>query len=177
MTACCQKKSPKCFETRHNQLRSSENFGEGSVDCLKITADNSSDNRVHTSDARLIKVIHAMPRRKARSLHPSIFQCQGAGLEARVSAPLQCSDTKLKARVSYHINEGTQSLRLVFQHYSSAQTRSSRPTSSIISIAKRRAQAYISVAEEPCVSVITTPVTGSSTAHIMREVNPIMEDF
>ena len=32
------------------------------VDCLKITEDKSSDNRVHTSDARMIKTIDAMSR-------------------------------------------------------------------------------------------------------------------
>ena len=44
--------------------------------------------------------------------------------------------------------------------------------SSDISMAKRRAQARISTAKDSGVSVITTPVIGSSTAHVMRGVNP-----
>jgi len=39
-------------------------------------------------------------------------------------------------------------------------------------MAKRRAQAHVPITEEPCVSVITTPITGSSTAHVMRGVSP-----
>jgi len=48
----------------------------------------------------------------------------------------------------------------------------SRPASSIISMAKCRVQACVLTVEEPGVSVITTPITGSSTAHIMRGVRP-----
>ena len=39
-------------------------------------------------------------------------------------------------------------------------------------MAKHRAQARVSTKNEPCVLVITTPITGSSTAHVMRGVNP-----
>jgi len=42
------------------------------VDCLKITEDKSSDNRVHASDVRLIKATCAMTRCMAQSLCPSI---------------------------------------------------------------------------------------------------------
>jgi len=37
------------------------------VNCLKITEDKSSDNRVNASDARLIKVTCAKAKRMARS--------------------------------------------------------------------------------------------------------------
>ena len=37
------------------------------VDCLKITEDKSSDNRVHTLDTRMIKAIDAVSRRGVRS--------------------------------------------------------------------------------------------------------------
>ena len=50
--------------------------------------------------------------------------------------------------------------------------RSSRPTSSVTSTAKCRAQARVPTGDESCVSVITTPITGSSTANVMRGVNP-----
>ena len=50
--------------------------------------------------------------------------------------------------------------------------RSSKPVFSIFSMGKRRAQVCVSTAEEPCISVITTPNTGSSIAHVMRGVNP-----
>jgi len=55
------------------------------VDCLKITEDKSSENRVYTSDARLIRATRAMSKR---------------GLKARVSTSLQCQDAELEARVS-----------------------------------------------------------------------------
>jgi len=62
------KESPNCFETRPCQPWSFENFGGGSVNCLKITEDKSSDNRVLISDARLIKATRAKAKRRARSL-------------------------------------------------------------------------------------------------------------
>ena len=43
--------------------------------------------------------------------------------------------------------------------------------------AEREAQARVSVANEPCVPVITTPITVSSTTHVMRGVNPHYEGF
>jgi len=39
-------------------------------------------------------------------------------------------------------------------------------------MAKCRDQARVSTAEEPCISVITTPITGSNTAYVIRRVNP-----
>ena len=50
--------------------------------------------------------------------------------------------------------------------------RSSKPMSGVTSTAKHRAQARVSTGEEHCVSVITTPITRSSIAHVMRKVNP-----
>jgi len=35
----------------------------------------------------------------------------------------------------------------------------------------------VPIREELCVLVITTLITGSSAAHIMRKVNPIIEGF
>jgi len=92
------------------------------------------------------------------------LQSQDAGLEARVSASLQSQDAGLEACVSAELDAP-------FQYRNNAKTQGSRPASSIISMAKRRAQARVSAANEPCVSVITTPITGSSTTHVMREVN------
>ena len=40
-----------------------------------------------------------------------------------------------------------------------------------------RLEARVSTTEEPCVSVITALVIGSITAHVMRELTPIMEHF
>jgi len=40
-----------------------------------------------------------------------------------------------------------------------------------------RLKARISTTEELCVSVITALITGSITAHVMRELTPIMEGF
>ena len=66
LRACCQKKSLKFFETRPSQPRNFENFGGGYVGCLKITEDKSSDNRVHVSDARLIKATRPKAKHWAR---------------------------------------------------------------------------------------------------------------
>ena len=59
----------------------------------------------------------------------------------------------------------------VSQYHNNAKMQGSRPPSSIISMAKRRAQGRVPTIEEPCVSVITTPITGPSTARVMRIVN------
>ena len=40
------------------------------------------------------------------------------------------------------------------------------------SLAQKLPQAHVQTAEEPCIAVITTPIIGSSTAHVMRGVNP-----
>jgi len=128
----------------------------------------------------------------------SLMQSEDAGLEARVSTPLQCQNVEIKARshkwssiqsskLTFQHHRGaqtqssrpacqtrssTQSLKLAFQHHRDTQTRSSRLASSDTSTAKLRAQARVPTAEEPCVSVITTPISGSSTAHVMKGVNP-----
>ena len=44
-------------------------------------------------------------------------------------------------------------------------------------MAKCGVQARVSTASELRVSVITALITESVTAHVMREVDPIMEDF
>jgi len=44
-------------------------------------------------------------------------------------------------------------------------------------MAKRRAQARVSTASELHISVVTALITGSVTPHVMRGVNPIMEEF
>ena len=59
-----------------------------------------------------------------------------------------------------------------FNPTTTPKIRSSRPVFSITSTTKCRAQACISTGKEPCISVITTIITGLSTAHVMRRVNP-----
>ena len=49
----------------------------------KIIEDKLLDSRVHTSDARLIKANHAMPRHRARSMHHCII----AMLRRRARSP------------------------------------------------------------------------------------------
>ena len=46
------------------------------------------------------------------------------------------------------------------QYHNNVKTQGSRPASSIISMAKRRAQARVSIAEKPYVSVILLPLLG-----------------
>ena len=60
-----RRRNLKYFKIHPSQPRSFENFGGGSVGCLKITEDKSSDSRVHILDVRLIKIIDVIPRRRA----------------------------------------------------------------------------------------------------------------
>ena len=55
------------------------------VDCLKITEDKSSENRVYTSDARLIIVTHDAEHEARASIS---VQYQDARVETRVPATL-----------------------------------------------------------------------------------------
>ena len=48
---------------------------------------------------------------------------------------------------------------------------------SVTLMAKRRLKARVSTTEEPCVSVITVLITGSITAHVMRELTPLWSIF
>ena len=102
---------------------------QADVDCLKITVNKSSDNKVHASDARLIKVTRAMPKHRARSLwHPSNVKTQGLKpasqhhfsaqirssrhasnitkhrVWGRVSTPLWHPNAELRTRVQHHFN-------------------------------------------------------------------------
>ena len=62
-----------CGNTRRDKVRNEDihtkigvaSIEEKIVDCLKITEDKSSENRVYTPDARLITASCVMPRRKA----------------------------------------------------------------------------------------------------------------
>ena len=103
--------------------------------------------RAHTSDTMADK--NHWCSVKTRGSKASL-QSQDAGLEACVSA-------ELKACIS------AQSLKHASQtrkHHHGAQTWSSRPAFSIISMAKRKAQARFPTAEEPYVLVITTSLLG-----------------
>jgi len=82
------------------------------------------------------------------------------------------SQHRRKAKTRGSKPASQQSSTSASQYHSNAKTQGSRPASSIISMAKRRAQACVSATNELCVSVITTPITQSSTAHVMRGVNP-----
>ena len=82
--------SPKYFEIRR-QPQNIKNFGGGSIDCLKITEDKSSNNRVHTSDARMIKAIDTVLRRGVRSL------CLVKACVSNITVVPRC---KLEARVA-----------------------------------------------------------------------------
>jgi len=86
------------------------------------------------------------------------------------SKPASQHHCKAKARGSKPASQ--QSSTPVSQYHNNAKTQGSRPASNIISMTKYRAQARVPTGEEPCVSVITTPIAGSSTIHVMRGVNP-----
>ena len=136
----------------------------------------------HTSDARLIKIIEAVLRREARKHHckaktrgskpASQHHCKAKTQGSKPASQLHC---KAKTR---GLKPTTQQISTpASQYHSNAKTQGSRPASSIISMAKRRAQAHVSTAEEPCFSVITALITGSSTTHVMRRVNPHYKGF
>jgi len=168
------------------------------VDCLKITVDKSSNKEsilqtqgwskplIQCQDARLKTRVTASLQGqdagfKATSQQPDNAKMRGskpassgarcprlAELDARVSIPRQCQ------------TQGSRSASSRVRHprfNTNTKTRSSRPASSITSIAKRRAKARISTASEPCVSVETTLVIGSIAAQVMRGVNPHYREF
>ena len=114
--------------------------------------------RAHTSDVRLIKIICSVKTRGSKSS----LQSQVAGLKARVLASLQSKTSqhhcKAKTRGSKLVSP--QSSTLASQYHSNAKMQGSRLASNIISMAKRRAQARVSTANEPYISVITTPLLG-----------------
>ena len=152
------------------------------VNYLKITEDNQMQSpyfRHKADQSHLCSArrgawsprlsITVMPRHEARSprlsttslpkhevwgLRPASRQWGNVEFKARVSAPLQCQKCE------------AQGPRL------NAQMWSSRPTSSVTSMAKGWAQALVSTASEPCVSIVTIPITGSITAHVKWGVNP-----
>jgi len=115
-------------------------------------------------------------------------QWENTEFEARNSAPPQCPDVNFEARISNitavlrHRAWGSH-LHIIAvpkcraRRLCSAQTRSSRPVSSIISMAKCGAQSRFSTGEESSVSVMITPITESSTAHVIRRVNPSYRGF
>jgi len=88
------------------------------------------------------------------------LQSQDAGLEVRLSAELKARVSAQSLKPASQMRSSTQSLKPVFQHHCGAQTRSLRPASSVTSTTKRMAQACIPTVEEPCISVITTPLLG-----------------
>jgi len=46
-----------------------------------------------------------------------------------------------------------------------------------VDIRNARLEAHVPTAEKLCISVITALITRSITAHLMRELTPIMEGF
>ena len=116
------------------------------------------------------------------------MQCQDAGFEAFVSASLQCQDAELEAASQYHCNVKMRGSKPASQHHRNVKTWGSKPasqhhcnvktqSSNWILMAKCGAQARVSTVEEPCVSVITALITGSITAHVMRELTPLWRVF
>ena len=77
---------------------------------------------------------------------------------AKTQSPKPASHTKLDAELEAHIS--TKCKVQVLPQWLNA-----------------RPEARVSTTEEPCVSVITVLITGSITAHVMRELTPIMKYF
>ena len=97
---------------------------------------------------------------KKRSSKPASQDHNNAKTPGTKSMSQCCSKTKM------------QGSKPASQHHSNAKMQGSRPISSNMSMAKRRAQARVSTANDPCISVITTSITRSSTAYVIRGVNP-----
>ena len=76
------------------------------VDCLKITEHRSLNAEPTLQTQRLIKIINAVSRRKARKHHCKA-QSEArisAELDARISIPQQYQNTGLEARVQHNLN-------------------------------------------------------------------------
>jgi len=160
------------------------------VDCPKITEDNSSESRVWTPDAR---PNHSYWRStKMRGLKPASQHHYNDQ-----DAEPQPQDAKVKTRVFASLQwPRRRAWNLRLGHLCNTQTQSPKPASHIKLDAeleahistKCEAQALsqwlnagletrVSTTKESCVSVITALITGSITAHVMRELTPIMECF
>ena len=86
------------------QIKRLEELARVSIDCPKITEDKSSDNRVHTSDAKMIKTIDAVSRRGARGPRLSIIAVPNHKARRLRSTPSQCPNARVKTRVQHHLN-------------------------------------------------------------------------
>jgi len=136
-------------------------------------ADQSHWSSTKTRGSELASQQHNNAKTEAQSPRPASCQWENTEFEARVYVPLQCQKTQgSKPASQHHCSTKIQSSKHASQHHSSVQTRSLRLASSIISMAKRRAKARISTANELCVSIETALITGSIIAYVMRGVNP-----
>ena len=104
------------------------------VDCLKITEDKSSENRVQTSDTRLIISTTAAPRREGRNPRLSITAVAHYSTKTRGSKPASLlfhndQDAEPEACVSHEAWSRTWS-----SHFNQMQS------SSVTLVAKREAQ-------------------------------------
>ena len=78
----------------------------------------------------------------------------------------------LKPATRHHYNLKTQSLK-----FASGRVQILRPARFKVSNQNARFKDHVLTIEKLCVSVITALITGSITAHIMRELTSIMEYF
>ena len=122
--------------------------------CLKITEDKSWKSRIQTLDVRLIIATNAGPRREGWN--------QRLNITARTK---------------------TRGLKPASQHYCGAKTQNPKPASHVkldTELEIRVSQALLQQQNarlKTCVSVITVLISRSITAHVMRELTPIMECF
>ena len=128
------------------------------VDCLKITEDKSSENKVYIPDERLI-----------------IATCVNAKTQSMKLAPQHQYSTKTrgsKPASQLHCNLKTQSMKPA-----SGRVRNPRLPRFRVGIQNARLEARVPTTENLYVSVITALITGSITAHVTRELTPIMKGF
>ena len=109
-------------------------------------------NRVQTLDVGLIIATTTTPRPEGQN--PRLYFT----ITTKTHSPEPASHTKLDAELDAHI-----------------------PTKGKVQVLPQwlnaRLEACVSITEEPCVSVITVLISGSITAHVMREVSSHYGNF
>ena len=96
---------------------------------------------------------------KTQGLKPMLSKARSPLLSKTRSSRLAKLETRVSAqslKPASQTRSSTQRLKLAFQHHHGAQTRSSRPASSVTSSSRRKTQDRVQTTEELCFSIITT---------------------
>ena len=158
------------------------------VDCLKIIKDKSSEDKVYILDERLIIATRIITRCRVWNLRLNISTVpRREGRYPRPSYTVNIKTQSIKPTSQYQYSIKTRGLKPASQLHCNLKTQSMKPASGRvrnprlarfrIGIQNTRLEARVLTTEKLRVSVITALNTGLITAHIMRELTPIMEGF